>query len=670
MKKYLLLSLIFSFLFFSYTVEAAEMGTSFPTNSQYVPGRNYGFQINCNDIPSISSVTFEWNENNYTQYTSPSVQNSGNIYWINLSDLTVGSYSYRWIVENTSDTLTFSNRYDILKNSSVPIVLTLNGTTGNRSYRLYNIAGFAVTLNIPNKIVKLESTYPDWITQTNTSIIYSSINLTSIGLFTLTASWDGDQNYTPSSKTYYFDSGPPQISGVTTIPNSPTGYIPGIEYKFQVNVNDATLTDVWFESNYAGTMNTYNSNSDPPVQNSSGIFWIFLENLDVRNFSYKWHAKDNLNDESSTDFIDYEILKMSPLVLDVLPSVNIREGTQVTATCYSINPEEINVSKFSFYKNSDLIDNITSSTRMGVFLLSVGTYNFTCNTSGTGNYTNQSITKTITVLAATQQGETENRTEELQITNTNFPSIEIGKNKVASFVLVNDMLKNIFNITVDLIGVPSNWYTIEKPSYMYSGETEDVKINFSIPYDAEEKTYDIKINVKGNTSDRKTIEVNKNVSMQITSPIQNRPPSFFMGYNNVTVTGAESAFLLEWSDDSGLSGYIFSSNISGVWENDSWVSLTGKSGTIDVIKDLNSSAGSVAWKIYANDTNNEWSISDEYIVTPTSIGSDILFTLIVPIALIILIIVVIIIFIRKRGKKGKKEDIEYVYSKEEIENER
>lgn len=158
--------------------------------------------------------------------------------------------------------------------------------------------------------------------------------------------------------------------------------------------------------------------------------------------------------------------------------------------------------------------------------------------------------------------------------------------------------------------------------------------------------------------------------MQITSPIQNRPPSFFMGYNNVTVTGAESAFLLEWSDDSGLSGYIFSSNISGVWENDSWVSLTGKSGTIDVIKDLNSSAGSVAWKIYANDTNNEWSISDEYIVTPTSIGSDILFTLIVPIALIILIIVVIIIFIRKRGKKGKKEDIEYVYSKEEIENER
>jgi len=50
MKKLLILIL---FLFFSSISEAAEFRTSIPTNSEYATGRNYAFQIKCDDIPNV-----------------------------------------------------------------------------------------------------------------------------------------------------------------------------------------------------------------------------------------------------------------------------------------------------------------------------------------------------------------------------------------------------------------------------------------------------------------------------------------------------------------------------------------------------------------------------------------------------------------------------------------
>ncbi|NIM47317.1 MAG: hypothetical protein GTN40_04130 [Candidatus Aenigmarchaeota archaeon] len=670
MKKYFFSS-IFLFLLLPSIVGAVELTTSIPSGSQYVPGRSYSFHINCDDINNIADVIFEWNSNNYTQYTTPAVQNSGSVYWIDLIDLGVGDYSYRWIVNNTSDILTFSDTYSIIINSSTAITLTLDGIEGSNNFELNEIADFVAKLNIPGKLIKLESTHPDFSTQYNISIIEYSVNLTSSGIFTVTASWSGDENYTSSSITYYFDMGPPKFSNEETSPRTRFGYVPNTEYKFQINCEDADLVDVWFESNHTGKMKNYYSTSNTSVQNSSGVFWIILKDLKPRKFSYKWHAKDGSDDESSTNFINYEVLKMNPLVMDVLPSTNIREGTQITASCYSINSIQVPASKFKFYKNSDLIENISSSTRMDIFLLSVGKYNFTCNTSGTANYTNQSIIKTITVSSAPPEDEEIIR--ELKIKNINFPSVEVGEGGEASFNLVNDMLKNIFDIKIDLAGVPPEWYSITQPSSIYGGVTKEVKINFNIPSNAEPKIYSITISVSGNTSDGITIVVSENLDMLITGPIQNMPPSLFEGSINTDIAGSEVMFLLDWSDDFGLSGYIFSSNNSGVWENDSWVPLTGKSGWINITKILNSSVGSiVAWKIYANDTSNEWSISDEYAVEVTALGFDMSFIVIV---FIIVIVIVVLIFILKRIKiRGRRktkdeEEIEYVYSEEDFESE-
>lgn len=652
MKK-CLFSVIFLLLLMPNVAKAAVFIYSVPTGTPYVPGMGYTFGITCGEISNINSVNFEWNDLNYT-----ATESSGTWSYI-LPGLAAGSYSYKWYVSNATDSVTFPNTYDVLQNSSVPIILTIKGKTGNVSLAQYTTVNFVASLNIPDKWVTLTSNYPGFTTLTNISYLSYSTNLTDANIYMITASWYGDQNYTASSKTYYFDGGPPQITGLSNTPGSVVGYVPNAEYKFQANAKDANLVDVWFESNVTGSMTSYYYTGNGSVQNSSGVFWIIFNNLKVGDYGYRWHAKDDVS-ESATDFMVFRILKMFPLVMDIFPSTNVLEGTQVTATCFSIDPSEIGVSNFGFYRNSEVIPNITSSTRMGTFLMSKGMYNFTCNTSGSGNYTNQSITKTITVTSSPlpQQG----TTGEFKIQGASFPSIETGNAGQASFSLVNTLQKNIFNITVNLTGVSSDWYTVSaKPSSIYSGETKDVKIDFNIPTDAEAKTYSIAINVKGATSDGKTISAASNVNMIVTSPSINLPPSYATSGSNLTE--GKIVFSLRWFADGGMSGYIFSSNMSGEWVNDSWTLLTGTSGYFDVEKDLNSTSDTVAWKIYSNDTSNAWSSSDEYTVSTKPAPSGYMNLLII-VVIVVIALAFAVIFIT-RMKKSKKEKVEYVYNKDD-----
>lgn len=81
-----------------------------------------------------------------------------------------------------------------------------------------------------------------------------------------------------------------------------------------------------------------------------------------------------------------------------------------------------------------------------------------------------------------------------------------------------------------------------------------------------------------------------------------------MGSN---ITNTTTYFTVYWYDDIGLSGYIYSTNLTGSWLNDSWASMTGTDNWSNVTKILNTAAGtSVGWKVYANDTDNLWNSTE------------------------------------------------------------
>lgn len=84
------------------------------------------------------------------------------------------------------------------------------------------------------------------------------------------------------------------------------------------------------------------------------------------------------------------------------------------------------------------------------------------------------------------------------------------------------------------------------------------------------------------------------------------PPTYLNLAHNNTIAGQQTKFSCLWSDDVGLSGFIFSTNNTGAWVNSTWTSLSGTSGWSNVTQMLNSMAVVVQYRFYCNDTSNNW----------------------------------------------------------------
>ena len=86
-------------------------------------------------------------------------------------------------------------------------------------------------------------------------------------------------------------------------------------------------------------------------------------------------------------------------------------------------------------------------------------------------------------------------------------------------------------------------------------------------------------------------------------------------YSNVssssTVAGSSCTFSTLWTDDVNVSGYIFESNNTGAFVNDTWTPFSNfvgpTSGYATVTKTLDNAIGDVVqWRFWCNDTNNKW----------------------------------------------------------------
>jgi len=91
---------------------------------------------------------------------------------------------------------------------------------------------------------------------------------------------------------------------------------------------------------------------------------------------------------------------------------------------------------------------------------------------------------------------------------------------------------------------------------------------------------------------------------------------------NTTRTGHPCLFQTLWIDNVGLSGLIFGTNNTGSWQNDTWTDPwtgTPTSGWSNRVKTLNTTAGlMIQWRIWANDTSNNWNSTGirSFMTTP------------------------------------------------------
>jgi hypothetical protein len=92
------------------------------------------------------------------------------------------------------------------------------------------------------------------------------------------------------------------------------------------------------------------------------------------------------------------------------------------------------------------------------------------------------------------------------------------------------------------------------------------------------------------------------------------PPKYFDSSTNSTEAGKPVEFRLRWTDNIGLSKFIFSfDNCTGSFVNatEGWQPMTGTGNWSNVTKTINSTINcTFQWRIYTNDTGNNWNASE------------------------------------------------------------
>jgi hypothetical protein len=334
-------------------------------------------------------------------------------------------------------------------------------------------------------------------------------------------------------------------------------------------------------------------------------------------------------------------------------------------TCYS-NTGQLDIDDFKLYRNSTLMGNTSSLSRSDISVLDVGAYEYICETDGTQNYSAQSLNATLIVLPKGYEEPVVKK--EFKITQVSSLRINIGESGQGTFNLSSTLDETLTNIQVSLTGINSSWYTIENvPNALLTGGSVIIRINFDIPSDAEAKKYDITIKATGKTPNAtKMATAQMSLTVEYVSPVPNQPPSYSSHIANNTVAGERVLFSLEVYDDSGLSGFIFSTNNSGTWVNDSWTPLSGTQDVIEVMKDLNPATGlMIGWKVYVNDTDNEWASSEEYFLVTEQKGAGFDYTLLLMVIAVFAAMAIIILIIKKRTEKTGEKKVVYVYSRDQ-----
>jgi peptidylprolyl isomerase len=96
-------------------------------------------------------------------------------------------------------------------------------------------------------------------------------------------------------------------------------------------------------------------------------------------------------------------------------------------------------------------------------------------------------------------------------------------------------------------------------------------------------------------------------------PVSASLPTYSYLSSNSTVVGASCTFSALWADEANLSGYIFETNNTGAFVNDTWQPFSRfvgpTSSVATVTKTLDNTIGDVVqWRFWCNDTNNNWNV--------------------------------------------------------------
>jgi hypothetical protein len=113
-------------------------------------------------------------------------------------------YNYTLVLTATNYSTPPVRRIAIVNKASTETNVYLNSTRGDKPYIINATANLTVTLDIPGKIVELDTNFTGWILQSGITPLYNFTKLNyDSGVYYITGYFTGDENYTSSSETHY-----------------------------------------------------------------------------------------------------------------------------------------------------------------------------------------------------------------------------------------------------------------------------------------------------------------------------------------------------------------------------------------------------------------------------------------------------------------------------------
>lgn len=206
---------------------------------------------------------------------------------------------------------------------------------------------------------------------------------------------------------------------------------------------------------------------------------------------------------------------------------------------------------------------------------------------------------------------------------------------------------NILNGTIDEVGVWNRSLTSDERGYNYNQhrglthpfEFKNLQTFTTLDYgDSWNIFWDL--NVTSNSTESYEVDVLFNSSYGNTSVQENSTedrtvnlnpaidttnPTYSLNQTNNTIVGKSTLFSIKYDDNSTLhpnGQYIFSTNNSGSWANESAVNFTATPNWANVTKTLNSTVGiSIGYRWYADDNAGNINNTGIFTLTTTSVDT-------------------------------------------------
>ncbi|MBL7206445.1 MAG: S8 family serine peptidase [Candidatus Aenigmarchaeota archaeon] len=280
--------------------------TSPNSSGLYTENQSYQFNITWSDSFTIDVVIFEFNGTNYT-----AENRTGNEYYYNMFNLTLGNYSYKWYANDTSGNVNSTDSWTYAINEpdiSIILISPENNSFTNNQTVLFSFNATRAIDSALNCSLYINNT----LNQTNDTVSLNIETVFSLNISESIYEW----HINCSNDTVTNISGTNIVTIDTTAPritiDSPSDDVyNALLLDLNYSVNESYLDSCWYEYNGTSTSLENCSNSSfSSLDDQVSVVTIYANdsagNINSSNISFSVYTPDLLYNITINNFSDTE----------------------------------------------------------------------------------------------------------------------------------------------------------------------------------------------------------------------------------------------------------------------------------------------------------------------------------------------------------------------------